>query len=168
MLLSEWSTGRKFGEDAAMEKIDEDLQALIPSGACGAFVSGLEDEYLGSRNKKPKKLPIFLPVFTTWISKCRIILFFGKESCYCLWHMKTNYCSVFCLKLTFPTIHMCKSTWPLGGGYNVLGRGGDHIKSYASNIVFLYNSIWNLIKWGGGRSNSILDLIFYLNLKKHN
>uniref|UniRef100_A0A915L9X8 Uncharacterized protein n=1 Tax=Romanomermis culicivorax TaxID=13658 RepID=A0A915L9X8_ROMCU len=46
-IISEWATGRKYGEDAAVEKLDEDLAALIPSGACGAFVTGLEDEYLG-------------------------------------------------------------------------------------------------------------------------
>lgn len=29
-----------------VEKAEEDSESMIPSGACGAFVTGLEDEYL--------------------------------------------------------------------------------------------------------------------------
>ena len=41
-----WSTGRKLGEDVPMEQ-DEEGQAIIPTGACGAFITALEDEFMG-------------------------------------------------------------------------------------------------------------------------
>lgn len=43
----EWSSGQKWGDDAPKEDLDPDAVSLINSGACGAFVHGLEDEYLG-------------------------------------------------------------------------------------------------------------------------
>lgn len=43
----DWSTGKKLGEDVPMEK-DEEGQSMIPTGACGAFVTALEDEFMGS------------------------------------------------------------------------------------------------------------------------
>lgn len=43
----EWSSGQKWGDDAPKEDLDPDNVSLISSGACGAFVHGLEDEYLG-------------------------------------------------------------------------------------------------------------------------
>ena len=45
-LFQEWATGRRFGEDMPAEKLEEDSESLIPSGACGAFVTGLEDEFM--------------------------------------------------------------------------------------------------------------------------
>lgn len=42
-----WSTGKKLGEDVPMEKDDEESESLIPTGACGAFVTALEDEFMG-------------------------------------------------------------------------------------------------------------------------
>ncbi len=45
-LLQEWATGRQFGADAPVEQMEEESSSLIPSGACGAFVVGLEDEFM--------------------------------------------------------------------------------------------------------------------------
>lgn len=45
---SMWSTGKKLGEDVPMEKDDEESDSLIPVGACGAFVTALEDEFMGT------------------------------------------------------------------------------------------------------------------------
>ncbi len=45
-VLQEWATGRRFGEDMPAEKVEEDSESMIPSGACGAFVTGLEDEFM--------------------------------------------------------------------------------------------------------------------------
>uniref|UniRef100_A0A914PPY7 Uncharacterized protein n=1 Tax=Panagrolaimus davidi TaxID=227884 RepID=A0A914PPY7_9BILA len=44
---SEWSTGKKLGEDIPIEGAEEEGQSLIPTGACGAFVTALEDEFKG-------------------------------------------------------------------------------------------------------------------------
>ncbi|KAI1731656.1 integrator complex subunit 4 [Ditylenchus destructor] len=46
---SKWSTGKKLGEDIPMEKDDEESQSLIPTGACGGFVTALEDEFMAVR-----------------------------------------------------------------------------------------------------------------------
>ncbi|KAG1687336.1 Integrator complex subunit 4 [Nymphon striatum] len=43
----EWSTGRKWNSDAPKETISEDAVSLMNTGTCGAFVHGLEDEFLG-------------------------------------------------------------------------------------------------------------------------
>ena len=43
----EWSTGNKWADDKPRENVDGEAINLITSGACGAFVHGLEDEYLG-------------------------------------------------------------------------------------------------------------------------
>lgn len=43
----EFSSGRKWGDDAPKEEIDTGAVNLIQSGACGAFVHGLEDEMYG-------------------------------------------------------------------------------------------------------------------------
>uniref|UniRef100_A0AAQ4PM06 Integrator complex subunit 4 n=1 Tax=Gasterosteus aculeatus aculeatus TaxID=481459 RepID=A0AAQ4PM06_GASAC len=40
----EFSSGRKWADDAPKEKLDRNTVYLIASGACGAFVHGLEDE----------------------------------------------------------------------------------------------------------------------------
>ncbi|XP_024133357.1 integrator complex subunit 4 isoform X1 [Oryzias melastigma] len=40
----EFSSGRKWADDAPKEKLDTNTVSLIASGACGAFVHGLEDE----------------------------------------------------------------------------------------------------------------------------
>ena len=43
----EWSTGNAWADDAPKELIDADSVSLISSGAAGAFVHGLEDEFQG-------------------------------------------------------------------------------------------------------------------------
>lgn len=43
----EFSSGRKWGDDAPKEEVDTGAVNLIESGACGAFVHGLEDEMYG-------------------------------------------------------------------------------------------------------------------------
>lgn len=46
----EWADGRRWGADAPCEKIKKSLVAplsLMAGGAAGAFVHGLEDEFLG-------------------------------------------------------------------------------------------------------------------------
>uniref|UniRef100_A0A0R3RTZ7 Integrator complex subunit 4 n=1 Tax=Elaeophora elaphi TaxID=1147741 RepID=A0A0R3RTZ7_9BILA len=43
---SEWSTGKKLGEDVPVERFDEEQTSIISSGACGAFVTALEDEFM--------------------------------------------------------------------------------------------------------------------------
>lgn len=45
----EWSSGRKWADDAPQEYINSDSISLIDSGACGALVQGLEDEFLEVR-----------------------------------------------------------------------------------------------------------------------
>lgn len=44
----EFSSGRKWADDAPKEKLDTNTVNLIASGACGAFVHGLEDEMFGT------------------------------------------------------------------------------------------------------------------------
>ena len=48
----EFSSGQKWADDAPREDVDPDAVSLISSGACGAFVHGLEDEYLGQWVKR--------------------------------------------------------------------------------------------------------------------
>uniref|UniRef100_A0A1A7WN72 Integrator complex subunit 4 n=1 Tax=Iconisemion striatum TaxID=60296 RepID=A0A1A7WN72_9TELE len=43
-ISGEFSSGRKWADDAPKEKLDSNTVNLIASGACGAFVHGLEDE----------------------------------------------------------------------------------------------------------------------------
>lgn len=45
----EWSSGRKWADDAPQEVISSDSVSLIDSGSCGALVQGLEDEFLEVR-----------------------------------------------------------------------------------------------------------------------
>ena len=46
----EWSSGQKWADDAPKEEVDPDSVNLVQIGACGAFVHGLEDEFLDVRN----------------------------------------------------------------------------------------------------------------------
>ncbi|XP_021372137.1 integrator complex subunit 4-like [Mizuhopecten yessoensis] len=46
----QWATGQKFADDAPKEHVDPDAVSLMNIGACGAFVHGLEDEFLEVRN----------------------------------------------------------------------------------------------------------------------
>ncbi|CAG5126191.1 unnamed protein product, partial [Candidula unifasciata] len=42
----EWSTGQKWADDAPKEELDPESINLLSIGACGAFIHGLEDEFL--------------------------------------------------------------------------------------------------------------------------
>ncbi|VDK24889.1 unnamed protein product [Anisakis simplex] len=44
---TEWSTGKKLGEDVPAEKIEDEQTSIIPTGACGALITALEDEFMG-------------------------------------------------------------------------------------------------------------------------
>lgn len=50
----EFSSGRKWADDAPKEKLDTNTVNLIASGACGAFVHGLEDEMFGREPTQPQ------------------------------------------------------------------------------------------------------------------
>ena len=43
----EWATGAKWADDKPRENMDADTISIMNIGACGAFVHGLEDEFLG-------------------------------------------------------------------------------------------------------------------------
>ena len=45
----EWATGKKWADDAPKEQVNTDTVSLMASGACGALVHGLEDEFLEVR-----------------------------------------------------------------------------------------------------------------------
>lgn len=45
----EWSSGRKWADDSPQEYMNSESISLIDSGACGALVQGLEDEFLEVR-----------------------------------------------------------------------------------------------------------------------
>lgn len=45
----EWSSGKKWADDAPKEQVETNSVSLIASGACGALVHGLEDEFLEVR-----------------------------------------------------------------------------------------------------------------------
>ncbi|XP_077516284.1 integrator complex subunit 4 [Amblyomma americanum] len=45
----EWSSGQRWADDAPREEVDAQSVSLMGSGACGAFVHGLEDEFLEVR-----------------------------------------------------------------------------------------------------------------------
>lgn len=45
----EWATGKKWADDAPKERVNVRTVSLMASGACGALVHGLEDEFLEVR-----------------------------------------------------------------------------------------------------------------------
>jgi len=49
MTSGEWSSGKKWADDAPKEHLDADQVNLVALGSCGAFVHGLEDECLSVR-----------------------------------------------------------------------------------------------------------------------
>uniref|UniRef100_A0A0N5AJR0 Rapamycin-insensitive companion of mTOR n=1 Tax=Syphacia muris TaxID=451379 RepID=A0A0N5AJR0_9BILA len=58
-LSSSWSvysSGKKLNECAPMEKCDDEQSSMIPTGACGAFVSALEDEFMVVRQAGVRSL----------------------------------------------------------------------------------------------------------------
>lgn len=44
-----WVKGKGYTQDKAKEQLEEDQVNIMKSGAYGAFVHGLEDEYLGKK-----------------------------------------------------------------------------------------------------------------------
>jgi len=46
----EWSSGKKWADDAPKEEVDARQINLVSMGSCGAFVHGLEDEFLSVRS----------------------------------------------------------------------------------------------------------------------
>ncbi|KAJ8873576.1 hypothetical protein PR048_024394 [Dryococelus australis] len=50
MTSGEWSSGKKWADDVPREMVDADSVDLMSSGSCGAFVQGLEDEFLEVRS----------------------------------------------------------------------------------------------------------------------
>ncbi|KAF2888356.1 hypothetical protein ILUMI_17817 [Ignelater luminosus] len=52
----EWASGKKWADDAPREVVDADSINLMSSGACGAFVHGLEDEFLEVRTATVESL----------------------------------------------------------------------------------------------------------------
>ncbi|KMZ08806.1 integrator complex subunit 4 [Drosophila simulans] len=45
----EWSSGKRWADDAPQEHLDAQSISIIASGACGALIHGLEDEFLEVR-----------------------------------------------------------------------------------------------------------------------
>uniref|UniRef100_A0A1B0BF91 Integrator complex subunit 4 n=1 Tax=Glossina palpalis gambiensis TaxID=67801 RepID=A0A1B0BF91_9MUSC len=45
----EWSSGKRWGDDAPQEQLETATISLIPNGACGALVHGLDDEFMEVR-----------------------------------------------------------------------------------------------------------------------
>ncbi|XP_018574117.1 integrator complex subunit 4 [Anoplophora glabripennis] len=52
----EWASGKKWADDAPRELLDAESISLMSSGACGAFVHGLEDEFLEVRSAAVESL----------------------------------------------------------------------------------------------------------------
>ncbi|VEN55059.1 unnamed protein product [Callosobruchus maculatus] len=52
----EWASGKKWADDAPKELLDAESINLMSSGACGAFVHGLEDEFLEVRSAAVESL----------------------------------------------------------------------------------------------------------------
>ena len=51
LAAGEWSSGRNWADDAPKQEIDAEAINLMSSGACGAFIHGLEDEYMAVRSE---------------------------------------------------------------------------------------------------------------------
>merc|ERR1712238_392417 len=54
----EWSSGKKWADDAPKEEVDADSVNLMAMGACGAFIHGLNDEIESVRLKAIEALTI--------------------------------------------------------------------------------------------------------------
>eukprot|EP00106_Octopus_bimaculoides_P000834 XP_014768276.1 PREDICTED: integrator complex subunit 4-like [Octopus bimaculoides] len=77
-MSGEWSTGKIWADDAPKEALDPDSISLMNSGACGAFVHGLEDEYLEVRNAALDslcELSVNSPSFARLSQDCIIDMF---------------------------------------------------------------------------------------------
>uniref|UniRef100_A0A8P0T3Q4 Integrator complex subunit 4 n=2 Tax=Canis lupus familiaris TaxID=9615 RepID=A0A8P0T3Q4_CANLF len=67
----EFSSGRKWGGDAPKEEIDTGAVNLMESGACGAFVPGLEDEMYEVRIAAVEALCMLAQSSPSFVEKCR-------------------------------------------------------------------------------------------------
>ncbi|XP_014245422.1 integrator complex subunit 4 [Cimex lectularius] len=52
----EWSSGKKWADDAPKELLHKDEVNVVSSGSCGAFVHGLEDEFMEVRTASVRAL----------------------------------------------------------------------------------------------------------------
>ncbi|MEE6511365.1 hypothetical protein FKM82_017838 [Ascaphus truei] len=66
----EFSSGRKWGDDAPREELDTGAVNLIESGACGAFVHGLEDEMYEVRIAAVESLCLLARSSRPFAEKC--------------------------------------------------------------------------------------------------
>ncbi|XP_060903234.1 integrator complex subunit 4 [Labrus mixtus] len=66
----EFSSGRKWADDAPKERLDTNTVNLIASGACGAFVHGLEDEMFEVRIAAVEALCQLARSSPTFAEKC--------------------------------------------------------------------------------------------------
>ncbi|OCT96213.1 hypothetical protein XELAEV_18013888mg [Xenopus laevis] len=66
----EFSSGRKWGDDAPKEELDTGAVNLIDSGACGAFVHGLEDEMYEVRIAAVESLCLLARSSAPFAEKC--------------------------------------------------------------------------------------------------
>lgn len=66
----EFSSGRKWADDAPKEKVDTNAVNLIASGACGAFVHGLEDEMYEVRIAAVEALCLLAQSSASFAEKC--------------------------------------------------------------------------------------------------
>ncbi|XP_078140201.1 integrator complex subunit 4 isoform X2 [Centroberyx gerrardi] len=66
----EFSSGRKWADDAPKEKVDTNAVNLIASGACGAFVHGLEDEMYEVRIAAVEALCLLARSSASFAEKC--------------------------------------------------------------------------------------------------
>nr|XP_060627207.1 integrator complex subunit 4 [Anolis sagrei ordinatus] len=66
----EFSSGRKWGDDAPKEEVDTGAVNLMESGACGAFVHGLEDEMYEVRIAAVEALCMLAQSSPSFAAKC--------------------------------------------------------------------------------------------------
>ncbi|XP_062408896.1 integrator complex subunit 4 isoform X2 [Sardina pilchardus] len=66
----EFSSGRRWADDAPKEKVDTSGVNLIDSGACGAFVHGLEDEMYEVRTASVEALCLLAQSSAGFAEKC--------------------------------------------------------------------------------------------------
>ncbi|XP_076846928.1 integrator complex subunit 4 [Brachyhypopomus gauderio] len=66
----EFSSGRRWADDAPKEKVDTSGVNLIDSGACGAFVHGLEDEMYEVRTASVEALCTLAQSSPSFAEKC--------------------------------------------------------------------------------------------------
>lgn len=85
----EFSSGRRWADDAPREKVDTSGVNLIDSGACGAFVHGLEDEMYGEQALAVPQLLMLCRLFQSCKQKQCLNLLFGSQTTSAMlrWHI---------------------------------------------------------------------------------